>query len=198
MGDVDTSTAVDGDFLVYDTSNSPAEWLNKSFAITVNGSALPVTRTETTSDVTIDLAIQDTTPSKHSFSGYSSSQYNVGNALRFNLAGPSVPYGTLSGDLVVLNGVFQINVTDNLTWSHGQGLNLATVPTELHSTGIHWLSATAYVKIGGLYSTINTNVTLYVSGSAMSVYLTSPTALNFTSGDIVEVAIGGLTYHKES
>ena len=198
MGDVDTSTAVDGDFLAYDTANSPAEWLNKSFAITVNGSSTPVTRTETTSEVTIDLSIQDTTPAKYSFTGYSSSAYNVGNALRFTLAGPSVPYGTLSGDLVVLNGVFQMNITDTVTWSHGQGLNLATVPTELQSTGIHWLSATAYFKIGGLYSTVNTNVILYVSGSSMTAFLTSPTAINFTSGDIVEVVIGGLTYHKES
>ena len=198
LGDVDTSSAADGDLLVYETGVSPAEWVSKSFDVTINGSSTGVTRTEDSGSIVYDLTVADTTPSLYPLTPVNTSTYTVSNAVRFTLGTQSFPYGTLSGDLVILNGVFQMNITDNLTWSHNQGINIANVPTELQSTGVHWLNATAFFKISGLYSTTNTNITVYVSGSSVTAFLTTPSTLNLTSGDLVEIAIGGATYHKQA
>lgn len=195
LGDVNTTSAADGDFLVYDTAVSPAEWLSKSFDVTINGSSANVVRTEDTASIVYDLSISDVTPSIYPLTGVATSTYNVTASPRFNIGGPIIE-GTLSGSLVVLNGVAQMNITDNLTWTHNQGLNIATIPTELQTTSTCWLAGDAYFKISGLYSTVNTKVTIYVSGSSMTVFLTTPSTLNLTSGDTVEIVVGGLTYHK--
>lgn len=195
IGDVDTSAATDGDFLIYDTSSAPAQWLSKSFDVTINGSTINVNRTEDTSSVVYDLSISDTTPSTIPLTGVVNSIYNVTASPRFSIGGPVIE-GTLSGSLVVLNGVAQLNVTDNLTWSHNQSLSIATIPAELQTTSTCWLAADAYFKIAGVYSTVNAKVVLFVSGATMSAFLTTPTALNFTSGDTVEFVVGGLTYNR--
>lgn len=197
LGDVSTSSSVTGDFLVYDASGSPSNWLNKTFDVTINGASSSVTRTEDTASIVYDLTIPSTTPAIYLLTPVNTSTYNVSNAARFSLVTQAFPYGTISGSLVVLNGVLQMNIADNLTWSHNQGITLANIPTQLQSSGVHWLNASAFFKIGGLYSTANLNVTLYVSGSSLTVYLTSPTNINLTSGDLVEVVLGGATYHRE-
>jgi len=195
MQDVNTGSASSGDFLVYDTSSSN-EWLPKEFDITINGLSTDVARTETTSAVTYDLTIANSSPVVTPFVGYSVTEYNVTGNSRFPTSGQPFPYATIVNDVATINGIFQINVVGSFSWAHLADKTLATVPSNLQPTTPAHFNVNIYVKGSGTYSVVHGTVT--INGANMTVNLMSPGgSLTLTSGDLIEIAVSGCSYHLD-
>ena len=195
MQDVNTGSATSGDFLVYDTSSSN-EWLPKEFDITINGLSTDVARTETTSAVTYDLTIANSSPVVTPFVGYSVTEYNVTGNSRFPTSGQPFPYATIVNDVATINGIFQINVVGSFSWAHLADKTLATVPSNLQPTTPAHFNVNIYVKGSGTYSVVHGTVT--INGANMTVNLMSPGgSLTLTSGDLIEIAVSGCSYHLD-
>jgi len=191
LQDVNTVSAVDGDFFVYDTGSN--EWVPKELVVTVNGSGTGVTKTDTASGVTIDLTVATAATSEIPFVGYSSGDYTVVGSTRFTTGGQPFPYATKVGDIATINGIFQLNVVGSMSWTSLSDKTIATVPATLQPTTAAHFNAVFFVRISGVYSVVHGTVT--INGSTVSANLMSPSgSLVMTSGDLIEISIAGCSY----
>jgi len=192
LQDVNTTSAVDGDFFVYDTGSN--EWVPKDLTVTINGSAIDVTKTDTSGNVTIDLAIATITPVEIPFIGFSSAEYTVISCPRFSTGGQPFPYATKVGDIATIGGVFQISPVAAFTWAHLADKTIATIPAALQPTNATHFFAQFYVKIAGVYSIRQGSISII--GGNMTANLMSPTgSLVLSSGDLIEISISGYSYN---
>ena len=193
LGDVTTSSLVNGDFLTYDTG----VWKNKVVTVKINGATTSVTKTVSAGEVSFDLAITNATPTAIPLNPNNTGEYTVANAPRFPLGTQPVPYGVLHGDMVTLHGVFQINpVGGGLVWAHLGTKVIATLPLALRPAGIIYFNVELYVKVGATYSSTYTRATGQIDPAGnFTLILMNPTgSLALTSSDLIEVVIGGATY----
>ena len=196
LGDVTAPTPSGGDFLVRDSSISPNHWRNKSFTIKLNGATTNVTRTDTSSNVEFDLAVLDSTPVAHPLVGVSAATFNVVNAARFPIGSVGFPHGFKHGQMVTMHGVLQMNITAPFTLAHLATLNIATVPTAIRPTDPVFFNVDLYVKVGASYATTYTRATaqLDTAGNFAIVLMNPAGSLSLTSGDLIEVVVGGNSY----
>ena len=196
LGDVTAPTPAGGDFLVRDSSISPNHWRNKTFTIKLNGATTNVTRTDTSTNVEFDLAVLDSTPVAHPLAGVSAATFNVTNAVRFPAGTVGFPHGYKHGQIVTLHGVLQMNITAPFSLAHLGVLNIATIPTAIRPTEPVYFNVELYVKVGASYSNVYTRATaqLDTAGNFAIVLMNPAGSLALTSGDLIEVVIGGNSY----
>lgn len=192
LQDVNTASAVDGDFMVYDTGSN--EWVPKDLNVTINGSAVDVTKTDTASSVTIDLTLTTTTPTEIPFIGFSSAEYTVISCPRFSTGGQPFPYATKVGDIATIGGVFQIAPVASFTWAHLADKTLATVPAALQPTNPVHFFAQFFVKIAGVYSVRQGSISI-IGGNITANLMSPGGSLVLSSGDLIEISISGYSYH---
>ena len=192
LQDVDTAGTVDGDFFVYDTATNT--WVPKDLSVTINGSAIDVTKTDTPTNVTIDLTIATITPTVIPFVAFSSAEYTVISCPRFSTGGLPFPHATKVGDVAAIGGVFQISVVGAFTWAHLADKTLATVPALLQPTNPAHFFAQFYVKTAGVYSIRQGSISII--GGNITANLMSPSgSIVLTSGDLIEISISGYSYN---
>jgi len=192
LGDVIIASPSNGDILTYES----AVWKNKAITVKVNGSTAGVTKTVSASEVAFDLALVNNTPVIHPLIGASSVEFAVVNATRFPLGGQPFPYAVLHGNMVTLHGVLQLNII-SFTWNHLASKLVATLPAAVRpaSTDVYF-NAELYIKVGANYSSIYTRATGHITpGGNLNLNLMNPAGgIVLTSGDLIEIVIGGVTY----
>jgi hypothetical protein len=196
LGDVTTPAPSGGHFLVYDANISPNNWRNKSLTMKLNGSGIGIARTDTATDVEFDFTVVDTTPSAYSFTGVSAGNFNVTNASRFPIGSVGFPHGYKHGGAVTLHGVVQLNITGSFTLAHLASLNIMTVPIDIRPSDPVYFNVEMYVKVGSTYSNVYTRATasLDTAGNFAIVLMNPAGSLSLTTGDLVEIVIGGNSY----
>jgi len=192
LGDVTITSPSNGDILTYES----AVWKNKAITVKVNGSTVGVTKTVSASEVAFDLALVNNTPVIYPLIGASSAEFAVVNATRFPLGGQPFPYAVLHGNMVTLHGVLQLNMV-SFTWNHLASKLVATLPAAVRpaSTDVYF-NAELYIKVGANYSSVYTRATGHITpGGNLNLNLMNPAGgIVLTSGDLIEVVIGGVTY----
>jgi hypothetical protein len=192
MLDVNTSSATDGDFMVYDTGSN--EWVPKSLSVTINGSSADVSIVDNAGSVEVDLTIATSTPLEIPFIGFSNSEYTVVSCPRFATGSQPFPYATKVGDIATINGVFQVSAVGAFSWAHLANKTIGTVPVDLQPTNPAHFNTAFYVKASGVYSIAHGTVS--ISGSNIIANLMSPAgSITLTSGDIIEISIAGFSYN---
>jgi hypothetical protein len=196
LGDVNSATPTTNHFLVRDTSG---QWTNKSVAVTINGSSTGVTRTDGAGvggAVTFDLTIANGTPVIYALTGNSTAEYAVSNAVRFPLGGQPLPYGVKTNNMVTLHGVLQLTMLGAFAWTHLGTKVIATLPTAIRPTNPTYFVAELYIKAAGTYAMTNTRATGQIdsAGNLTLILMNSAGSLSLTTGDLIEVVIGGFTY----
>jgi len=196
LGDVNSATPTTNHFLVRDTSG---QWTNKSVAVTINGSGTGVTRTDGAGvggAVNFDLTIVDATPTVYPLSGNSTAEYAVSNAIRFPLGGQPLPYGVRHGGMVTLHGVLQLTMLGAFSWTHLGTKVIATLPSQIRPTNPTYFTAELYIKASGTYAMTNTRATgqIDAAGNLTLILMNSAGSLALTTGDLIEVVIGGFSY----
>ena len=112
------------------------------------------------------------------------------------LGGQPFPYAVLSGGMVTLNGVLQINPV-SMTWTHlGTKIIASVDPAVRPLTNDVFFNVELYVKVGASYSTTYTRATGQITTTgSLILHLMNPSgSLILTGGDLIEVVIGGVTY----
>ena len=189
LGDVTTSSLVNGDFLTYDSG----AWKNKVVTVKINGSTASVTKTIAAGEVSFDLALTNSTPSIIPLTPNNTGEYTVATAVRFPLGGQPFPYAVKHGDMVTLHGVFQLTpVGSGLSWTHLSPKIIANLPVGVRPTGPVYFNAELYVKIGASYSTVYTRATGQIDPTGnLSLILMNPAGnISLTTSDLLEVVIG--------
>ena len=192
LGDVTTSSLVNGDFLTYDSGI----WKNKVVTVKINGSTTNVTKTVSAGEISFDLAIVNSSPVIHPLVPNATAEYNVVNAVRFPLGGQPFPFAVLAGGKVTLSGVLQINPT-SMTWTHLGTKIVATLPAPVRPTTTDvYFNVELYVKVGATYSNSYTRATGQITPTGnLILHLMNPSgSLVLTGADLIEVVIGGVTY----
>jgi hypothetical protein len=191
LGDVSISTPTNGDILSFDTN-----WKNKALTVRINGSTASVTKTISTSEVVFDLAIVNSAPAIFPLTPTPTPEYTIITATRFPMAGQPLPYGVVSNGLVSLHGVFQLNIS-SISWAQLATKTIATLPVQLRPTVSDvYFNVELYVKTGGVYSNTYTRATAQITTTGnLVLHLMNPSGtLTLTTGDSIEVVIGGNTY----
>jgi len=192
LGDVTITSPSNGDVLTYDA----AVWKNKAVTVKINGSTAGVTKTVSAGEIAFDLALVNNTPVIHPLIGASSVNFAVVNATRFPLGGQPFPYAVLHGNMVTLHGVLQLNMI-SFTWNHLGTILVATLPAAVRpaSTDVYF-NVELYIKVGANYSATYTRATGHITpGGNLNLILMNPAGgIVLTSGDLMEVLIGGVTY----
>lgn len=192
LGDVTTSSLVNGDFLTYDTGI----WKNKVVTVKINGSTANVTKTVSAGEISFDLAITSATPAIHPLAPFNTVEYTVANAPRFPMGGQPFPYAVLHGNMVTLHGVLQMN-TSSFSWNHLGTKLIATLPAPVRplTTDVYF-NVELYVKVGANYSPTYTRATGQITPTGnLILHLMNPAGgIVLTSSDLIEVLIGGVTY----
>jgi hypothetical protein len=191
LGDVTTSSVLTGDILTYDST-----WKNKAITVKINGATTNVTKTVSASEILFDLSLVNNSPVIHPLTGASSVQYSVVNATRFPLGGQPFPYAVLHGNMVTLHGVLQLNII-SFSWNHLGAILVATLPTAVRPAATDvYFNVELYIKVGANYSATYTRATGHITpGGNLNLILMNPAGgIVLTSGDLIEVLIGGVTY----
>jgi hypothetical protein len=171
-------------------------WKNKVVTVKINGSTTNVTKTVSAGEISFDLAIVNSSPVIHPLTGASSVQYSVVNATRFPLGGQPFPYAVLHGNMVTLHGVLQLNII-SFSWNHLGAILVATLPTAVRPAATDvYFNVELYIKVGANYSATYTRATGHITpGGNLNLILMNPAGgIVLTSGDLIEVVIGGVTY----
>lgn len=192
LGDVTIASPSNGDVLTYDA----AVWKNKAVTVKINGSTAGVTKTVSASEIAFDLALVNNTPVIHPLIGASSAQFSVVNATRFPLGAQPFPYAVLHGNMVTLHGVLQLNMI-SFTWNHLGSILVATLPAAIRPAATDvYFNVELYIKVGANYSATYTRATGHITpGGNLNLILMNPAGgIVLTSGDLMEVLIGGITY----
>lgn len=192
LGDVTIASPSNGDILTYDS----AVWKNKAVTVKINGSTTNVTKTVSAGEISFDLALVNNSPVIYPLTGASSAQFVVVNATRFPLGGQPFPYAVLHGNMVTLHGVLQLNMI-SFTWNHLASILVATLPAAVRPAANDvYFNAELYIKVGANYSANYTRATGHITpGGNLNLNLMNPAGgIVLTSGDIMEVLIGGVTY----
>lgn len=192
LGDVTTSSLVNGDFLTYDAGI----WKNKVVTVKINGSTANVTKTVSAGEISFDLAITSATPAIYPLAPFNTVEYTVANAPRFPMGGQPFPYAVLHGNMVTLHGVLQMN-TSSFSWNHLGTKLIATLPAPVRplTTDVYF-NVELYVKVGANYSPTYTRATGQITPTGnLILHLMNPAGgIVLTSSDLIEVLIGGVTY----
>ena len=196
FGDVNSASPTANHFLVRDVSG---QWTNKSVSITINGSAVDVTKTDGAGvggAVNFDLAISTNTPTIYALNGTTTAEYNTTNAARFPLGAQPMPYGVKYGSMVTLQGVLQMNMIGAFSWAHLGVKIIASLPTAIRPTNPVYFVAEVYIRASGTYSMTNTRATGQIdSGGNLSLILmNSAGSISLIASDLIEVVIGGVSY----
>ena len=196
LGDVNSPSPTTNHFLVRDVSG---QWTNKSVSVTINGSAVGVTKTDGAGvggAVNFDLAITTNTPTIYSLSGTTTVEYNTTNAARFSLGAQPMPYGVKYGSMVTLQGVLQMNIIASFGWTHLGAKIIASLPTAIRPTNPVYFVAEVYIRVSGTYSMNNTRATGQIdsSGNLSIILMNSAGSISLIATDIIEVVIGGISY----
>ena len=132
----------------------------------------------------------------HPLAGVTAATFNVTNAVRFPAGTVGFPHGYKHGQVVALHGVLQMNITAPFSLAHLGVLNIATIPTAIRPTDPVYFNVELYVKVGSTYSNVYTRATaqLDTAGNFAIVLMNPAGSLALTSGDLIEVVIGGNSY----
>jgi hypothetical protein len=98
--------------------------------------------------------------------------------------------------MVTLHGVLQLNII-SFSWNHLGAILVATLPTAVRPAATDvYFNVELYIKVGANYSATYTRATGHITpGGNLNLILMNPAGgIVLTSGDLIEVVIGGVTY----
>ena len=205
LGDVNASSATNGQFLTY--NSAAGEWQNTDVDVTINSSSSNVTKTVTTSGTTFDLNISAAVSGTSYYYRTSSPGYGnwtIATSSAYPITKPSAsgwPYLAITGSVGHFIGGFRLDFSASSTFSPNvwrPSLAYSSIPYTLDSEIVVPAFLHYYSTSGGAFTqTYDAIVKIYPGGTgtfSIEWMYTGSAPFSYTSGDALEVVIPSLTF----
>lgn len=165
-------------------------WVNKELIFTSSDSTATITRANNVSDITVDIKVPGITTG----TGTTTGSPQVIPSTRYSIGG-TLPTVHKNGTFVLIRGSFVYLASTGITLTNGT--NMLGIPAGFSPSTNQTFNITMALYLAASPTTVNTTIqgVAEVTGGILKVYfLNSTGSVTLSTGDSLEIFVGGNTY----